>query len=210
MLISRFVRLLRSWWRYNESVRELARLNDRELADIGISRSEITTIAWDNARATDATAIRMPKTPASSGRFRLSAGRSVSVRHFSSGITSGNSPLLWVQPSTDPFLAALALADDRGRVRQAAEAPARFRRVDHVVTQQAHLVDNREHADRVAGLVEAVELRGIAGLSRTRRAPSPWRFRPRPRRASRTTPLRPPPPCARRRRISPRPGRTAS
>jgi uncharacterized protein YjiS (DUF1127 family) len=50
MLISRLIRLVRAWWRYNESVRELARLNDRELADIGISRSEIGRIAWDNAR----------------------------------------------------------------------------------------------------------------------------------------------------------------
>jgi uncharacterized protein YjiS (DUF1127 family) len=50
MLISRFIRLVRAWWRYNDSVRELARLNDRELADIGVSRSEITAIAWDNAR----------------------------------------------------------------------------------------------------------------------------------------------------------------
>jgi uncharacterized protein YjiS (DUF1127 family) len=50
VLISRFVRLVRAWWRYNESVRELARLNDRELADIGISRSEITAIAWSSAR----------------------------------------------------------------------------------------------------------------------------------------------------------------
>jgi uncharacterized protein YjiS (DUF1127 family) len=51
MLISRFVKLLRAWWRYNQSVRELARLNDRELADIGISRSEIPSVAWQNARA---------------------------------------------------------------------------------------------------------------------------------------------------------------
>ena len=50
MLISRIVRWVRAWWRYNESVRELARLNDRELADIGVSRSEITAIAWSNAR----------------------------------------------------------------------------------------------------------------------------------------------------------------
>ena len=51
MILSRFIRLLRTWWRYNEGVRELARLNDRELADIGINRSEIQTIAWQNARA---------------------------------------------------------------------------------------------------------------------------------------------------------------
>jgi uncharacterized protein YjiS (DUF1127 family) len=50
MLISRLIRLVRAWWRYNESVRELARLSDRELADIGVSRSEIRGIAWSNAR----------------------------------------------------------------------------------------------------------------------------------------------------------------
>jgi len=49
MLVSRFIRLVRAWWRYNESVRELARLDDRELADIGITRSEIPAIAWQNA-----------------------------------------------------------------------------------------------------------------------------------------------------------------
>ena len=51
MLISRVIRLVRTWRRYNESVRELARLNDRELADIGTSRSEIAAIAWDSSRA---------------------------------------------------------------------------------------------------------------------------------------------------------------
>ena len=50
MIVSRLIRLIRAWWRYNESVRELARLNDRELADIGINRSEIPGIAWQNAR----------------------------------------------------------------------------------------------------------------------------------------------------------------
>lgn len=51
MLLSKFVRLLRAWWRYNESVKELSRLDDRELADIGISRSEIPSIAWQHARS---------------------------------------------------------------------------------------------------------------------------------------------------------------
>ena len=51
MILSRFVRLLRAWWRYNENVRELARLNDRELADIGINRSEIVGVAWRAARS---------------------------------------------------------------------------------------------------------------------------------------------------------------
>ena len=30
---------LRSWRRYNQSLRELSRLNDRELADIGLTRA---------------------------------------------------------------------------------------------------------------------------------------------------------------------------
>jgi len=49
MFISRFIKLLQTWWRYNESVRELARLNDRELADIGITRSDIDRIASQEA-----------------------------------------------------------------------------------------------------------------------------------------------------------------
>jgi uncharacterized protein YjiS (DUF1127 family) len=51
MLISRFIRLVRAWWRYNQGVRELARLSDRELADIGVSRSEIPAVARPNWRA---------------------------------------------------------------------------------------------------------------------------------------------------------------
>ena len=50
MLISRVVRLVRAWRRYNQSVRELTRLNDRELADIGLSRSEIGRVSWEHAR----------------------------------------------------------------------------------------------------------------------------------------------------------------
>ena len=51
MILSRFIRLIRTWWRYNESVRELARLNDRELADIGITRSDIPAVARHSAEA---------------------------------------------------------------------------------------------------------------------------------------------------------------
>jgi len=51
MLISRVMQFLRTWRRYNQSLRELNRLNDRELADIGISRSEIVTVAWSNAHS---------------------------------------------------------------------------------------------------------------------------------------------------------------
>ncbi|MET0536590.1 MAG: DUF1127 domain-containing protein [Xanthobacteraceae bacterium] len=40
---------LRTWRRYNRSVRELSRLGDRELADIGLTRGDIARIAWQDA-----------------------------------------------------------------------------------------------------------------------------------------------------------------
>ena len=40
---------LRSWRRYNTSLRQLSHLDDRQLADIGISRSDIPRAAWDAA-----------------------------------------------------------------------------------------------------------------------------------------------------------------
>jgi uncharacterized protein YjiS (DUF1127 family) len=43
------IRFLDSWKRYNASLRELSALGDRELADIGISRSDIPRIAWEAA-----------------------------------------------------------------------------------------------------------------------------------------------------------------
>ncbi|MGH6770748.1 MAG: DUF1127 domain-containing protein [Xanthobacteraceae bacterium] len=43
------VRFIQSWKRYQASLRELSRLDDRALADIGISRSDIPRIAWDTA-----------------------------------------------------------------------------------------------------------------------------------------------------------------
>ena len=48
-MLASLVRLLREWKRYNRSVVELSRLGDRELADIGISRSEIQRVAWSAA-----------------------------------------------------------------------------------------------------------------------------------------------------------------
>jgi uncharacterized protein YjiS (DUF1127 family) len=50
MLLS-VIRFLQVWRRYNASLRELSRLGDRELADIGISRSDIVRVAWDNANS---------------------------------------------------------------------------------------------------------------------------------------------------------------
>ena len=50
-LVARVVRMLRVWRRYNESLCELNRLENRELADIGITRCDIQRIAWEGARA---------------------------------------------------------------------------------------------------------------------------------------------------------------
>jgi uncharacterized protein YjiS (DUF1127 family) len=47
MVLSHLVRLLRSWRRYNSSMSELYNMSDRDLADIGISRSDIPRIAWE-------------------------------------------------------------------------------------------------------------------------------------------------------------------
>jgi len=49
-MILTVVRFLQAWRRYNQSLSELNRLGDRELADIGISRSDIPAIAWRASR----------------------------------------------------------------------------------------------------------------------------------------------------------------
>ncbi len=49
MLLAHFFRFLRQWRAYGSSIQELNRLGDRELADIGISRSDIPRVAWENA-----------------------------------------------------------------------------------------------------------------------------------------------------------------
>jgi uncharacterized protein YjiS (DUF1127 family) len=48
-MFASIVRFVSEWRRYNQSVGELNRLGDRELADIGISRSEIPRVAWGAA-----------------------------------------------------------------------------------------------------------------------------------------------------------------
>jgi len=48
-MIAALVRFIQQWKRYNESLNELSRLGDRELADIGISRSDIPRLAWNSA-----------------------------------------------------------------------------------------------------------------------------------------------------------------
>ena len=49
MLISHVVQAYRQWRRYNDSLRELNRLGDHELADIGLTRSDIPRAAWENS-----------------------------------------------------------------------------------------------------------------------------------------------------------------
>jgi uncharacterized protein YjiS (DUF1127 family) len=48
-MFATLVRMFRAWKSYNQSLAELSRLGDRELADIGISRSDIQRIAWNAA-----------------------------------------------------------------------------------------------------------------------------------------------------------------
>ncbi|WP_204349976.1 DUF1127 domain-containing protein, partial [Serratia marcescens] len=49
MLLSHLVDMYRQWRRYNESLRELNRLADRELADIGMTRGDIPRVAWESS-----------------------------------------------------------------------------------------------------------------------------------------------------------------
>jgi uncharacterized protein YjiS (DUF1127 family) len=51
MLLTNLIRLVRRWRRYHAGVKELSRLDDRELADIGVSRSDIPSVAWQAARS---------------------------------------------------------------------------------------------------------------------------------------------------------------
>ena len=49
MLLTHLLGVYRQWRRYNESLRELNRLGDRELADIGITRGDIPRVAWESS-----------------------------------------------------------------------------------------------------------------------------------------------------------------
>lgn len=48
-MFAALVRFIQEWKRYNSSLSELNRLGDRDLADIGISRSDIRRVAWSAA-----------------------------------------------------------------------------------------------------------------------------------------------------------------
>jgi uncharacterized protein YjiS (DUF1127 family) len=49
MFLTHLVGVFQQWRRYNNSLRELSRLGDRELADIGITRGDIPRVAWENS-----------------------------------------------------------------------------------------------------------------------------------------------------------------
>jgi uncharacterized protein YjiS (DUF1127 family) len=49
MIVTYALAKLRNWKRYRQTVRELSRLSDRDLADLGISRFEIDTVARGTA-----------------------------------------------------------------------------------------------------------------------------------------------------------------
>lgn len=48
-MLTSIARLLNEWKRYSEARKELSHLSDRELADIGITRSDIDRIAHGQA-----------------------------------------------------------------------------------------------------------------------------------------------------------------
>jgi len=50
-MLASVIHIIRRWKRYRDSVRELSRLSDRELADVGFKRSEISGAAWEAAEA---------------------------------------------------------------------------------------------------------------------------------------------------------------
>jgi uncharacterized protein YjiS (DUF1127 family) len=49
-MLSSLIRFFQTWKNHEAAVRELSGLNDRELADIGISRSEIDWVVRQHVR----------------------------------------------------------------------------------------------------------------------------------------------------------------
>jgi uncharacterized protein YjiS (DUF1127 family) len=61
MILGTVIHALRVWRRYHRCVRELARLSDLELADIGVTRSGIPAAAWRVSREHAATSQPAPR-----------------------------------------------------------------------------------------------------------------------------------------------------
>jgi len=49
-MLTSLIRYVQAWRQYGEAIRELSTLNDRELADLGITRSDIPHIAREQVR----------------------------------------------------------------------------------------------------------------------------------------------------------------
>ena len=49
-MLTSLIRYVQTWRQYGAAARELLSLNDREVADLGISRSDIPHIAREQAR----------------------------------------------------------------------------------------------------------------------------------------------------------------
>lgn len=47
MFLSHLVSAFRQWLRYSETLRDLSRLDDSELAKLGITRNDIPRMAWE-------------------------------------------------------------------------------------------------------------------------------------------------------------------
>lgn len=48
-MLAAIIDFYRTWKRYGSAIHELSHLSDRELADIGITRSDIPRLAWEHA-----------------------------------------------------------------------------------------------------------------------------------------------------------------
>ncbi|MBM3529295.1 MAG: DUF1127 domain-containing protein [Alphaproteobacteria bacterium] len=49
MFLTHLVGVFQQWRRYNDSLRQLNRLGDRELADLGMTRGDIPRVAWESS-----------------------------------------------------------------------------------------------------------------------------------------------------------------
>lgn len=68
-----------SWRREREAVRELSRLTDRELADLGISRSDIRDVAGETARDEALRTARVSAAPVMAPAWGAHVRRSVAA-----------------------------------------------------------------------------------------------------------------------------------
>ena len=78
MFVTMIAAKIRAYLRYRETVRELSRLTDRELDDLGLSRSEISFIARSHAPASRRWNEHRPAARAARWYARASSCRSCS------------------------------------------------------------------------------------------------------------------------------------